>query len=330
MEIILAAVAAFLFGAVTVYMIMKSKIDASESRIEQAQALANSEVHTRVEERLEQLREETVEKTKRRVERELREELHDEVREDLSERLKADIEQSIKQDAEKDAKRLLDEARHEHDALLKDAELKTRELTLVAQKEAEDELRERRLALDKIEERLSKRENVLDSRGDKLDSREKSLEEQSKKIKDEQQELETSLANLEARHTEVTTELERIGRLTSDEARQEVIDRIIGDAKIKAAKQVRSIEEQAIDEADRRAKKVISIAVQRYAGEFAVERCVSVVQLPGDEMKGRIIGREGRNIRALEAATGIDVIIDDTPEAVARPKTGFAPKILIF
>ena len=303
--ILVAAVVAFLLGAAVAYMIMKSKLDASESRIEQAQLLARSEVQTRVDERIEKLRDETVEKTKKRVERELRDELHDEVRQELTEKLRADIEHSVRQEAERDAKRLTDEARHEHDALLKEAELKARELTLEAQKEAEDELRERRLGLDKIEERLTKREHALDARSDKLDARDKLFDERDELLKRQAADLTQDREALDARKDELTQELERIARLTGEEARQEVIERILGEAKIKAAKQVRAIEEEAIDEADRRAKKVISIAVQRYAGEFAVERCVSVVQLPTDEMKGRIIGREGRNIRALEAATGI-------------------------
>lgn len=323
MDIILAAVIAFLFGAFMVYMVMKSKIDAGESRVEQARAEASSQIQARVDERIDKLRDETVEKTRKRVERELREELHEEVREELTQRLKVDIEKSLQQDAEKDIKRALDEAHHKRDALLKDAELKARELTLEAQKEAEEELRERRLALDKVEERLSKREHTLDARSDKLDVREKGFDQRDGDLKAQHTQIDTWRAELSQKDAQFSTELERIGRLSSDEARQEIIERVIGEAKIEAAKQVRTIEEEAMDEADRRAKKVISIAVQRYAGEFAVERCVSVVQLPGDEMKGRIIGREGRNIRALEAATGIDVIIDDTPEAVIV--SGFDP-----
>ena len=115
----------------------------------------------------------------------------------------------------------------------------------------------------------------------------------------------------QARH-----EMEKVAGLTREEAKRSIIDEIVGQARNEAAKHIRLVEEEAREEADRRAKRILTVAIERMAGEFVAERTVAVVPLPSDEMKGRIIGREGRNIRAIEAATGVDIIIDDTPEAV--------------
>ena len=131
---------------------------------------------------------------------------------------------------------------------------------------------------------------------------------------------EKSLADKEAEHQamldEARRELEAVAELTREEAKRAIIDEIVGQARNEAAKHIRLVEEEAREEADRRAKRILTIAIERMAGEFVAERTVAVVPLPSDEMKGRIIGREGRNIRAIEAATGVDIIIDDTPEAV--------------
>lgn len=312
-----------LIGVVIVYLYMKSKLDREALQAENARNEANALVQTRVDEKIEELRDETVEKTKKRVERELREELTPDLREELNEKLTKELEPAIMASAEKEAEKVAKEASAERDSILKDAELKAKELVLKATNEAEDELKERRVGLDKIEERLAKRESSLDVRAEKLDEKESGIEAREVSAREAEEANTTRAGEIEAREQEVVSELERVAKLSSDEARAEVIDKIVGQAKLDAAQQVRLIEEEAMDEADRRAKKVISVAVQRYAGEFAAERCVSVVQLPSDEMKGRIIGREGRNIRALEAATGIDVIIDDTPEAVIV--SGFDP-----
>lgn len=312
-----------LIGVVIVYLYMKSKLDREALQAENARNEANALVQTRVDEKLEELRDETVEKTRKRVERELREELTPNLREELNEKLTRELEPAIKASAEKEAEKVVKEAAAERETILKDAELKAKELALEATNEAEDELKERRAGLDKIEARLAKRESSLDARAEKLDEKESGVEAREARARETEEANTARAGEIDAREQDVVAELERVAKLSSDDARAEVIDKIVGQAKLDAAQQVRLIEEEAMDEADRRAKKVISVAVQRYAGEFAAERCVSVVQLPTDEMKGRIIGREGRNIRALEAATGIDVIIDDTPEAVIV--SGFDP-----
>ncbi len=131
---------------------------------------------------------------------------------------------------------------------------------------------------------------------------------------------EKSLGDKEGEHQalldQARRELEAVAGLTREEAKRSIIDEIVGQARNEAAKHIRLVEEEAREEADRRAKRILTVAIERMAGEFVAERTVAVVPLPSDEMKGRIIGREGRNIRAIEAATGVDIIIDDTPEAV--------------
>jgi ribonuclease Y len=234
-----------------------------------------------------------------------------------------EIKQEVRRRAEADAARLVEEGKLKREAAIKQGELDAKELTLKAQREAEAELKERRANLEKVEERLDKREAGLDARAEKLDEREAQAKARDAKATRDEEALAKRVVQLDEREATIQRELERIAAMTGDEARKLVMDQIVGQASIDAAKRARQVEEEAMEEADRRAKRVISIAVQRWAGEYAAEKSVSVVSLPSDEMKGRIIGREGRNIRALEAATGVDVIIDDTPEAVII--SGFDP-----
>ncbi len=320
---ILYGVGGLLFGLIAMFLVMRVKIEAEKNRLDAELTRAQADVKQRVDERLDALRDETVLKTRTRVERELREELEVDVRRELEDRFRDEVEQQARARAEVEAERLIVEARAERESAVKEAKLKAQEILLQAQKDAEVELRERRASVEKVEERLTRRESTLDERIEKLDKREAQLKAVEADNERAQDALTARQQAIEVRASGVDAALERVAGLTRDEARQEVMDRIIGEAKIAAAKKARAVEEEALEEADRRAKKVLSIAVQRYAGEYAAERCVSVVSLPTDEMKGRIIGREGRNIRALEAATGVDVIIDDTPEAVIV--SGFDP-----
>ncbi len=322
MEIIYALVGAAVGGLIA-FFFMKSKVELEQSKREAERSKADAEMQRKIDERVETLRDETVEKTRKRVERELKDELEDEVREGLEAKYAEEVREQLEASTREEVRRLETEVEAKRDAILKDAELKATELGLAAKREAEEELKERRQALEKADERLSKREELLDTRASKLDEREVEVKATTATLDARKATLSEKETEVASREGEVQAELERVARLSSEEAKREVVERAAGEAKIEAARTVRTIEEEAMDEAGRRAKKILSVAVQRYAGEYAVERAVNVVQLPSDDLKGRIIGREGRNIRALEAATGVDVIIDDTPEAVIV--SGFDP-----
>jgi ribonuclease Y len=307
--VVAALVIGLLLGAIIAYVVASN------------QAQATSQQRLMVE--LDKLRDETIEKTRSRVEQRLREDLTGEVKHALEVKHEDEIKQEVRRRAEADAARLVEEGKLKREAAIKQGELDAKELTLKAQREAEAELKERRANLEKVEERLDKREAGLDARAEKLDEREAQAKARDAKATRDEEALAKRVVQLDEREATIQRELERIAAMTGDEARKLVMDQIVGQASIDAAKRARQVEEEAMEEADRRAKRVISIAVQRWAGEYAAEKSVSVVSLPSDEMKGRIIGREGRNIRALEAATGVDVIIDDTPEAVII--SGFDP-----
>ena len=220
------------------------------------------------------------------------------------------------QNAEETAQRVLGEARAEADAIRKEAEIKAKESILQARGEAEKESRERRRELQQVERRLSAREESLEKRAEQIEKREADSTKREQTLSQQERQL----AQREEQCTRVVEEarqqLERVAGLTREEAKHTLIEQMADTARHEAAKRIRLVEEEARAEADRKAKKIISIAIERLAGEFVAERTVSAVHLPSDDMKGRIIGREGRNIRAIEAATGVDLIVDDTPETV--------------
>jgi ribonuclease Y len=211
---------------------------------------------------------------------------------------------------------VLTEARGEAEAIRKEAELQGKESILQAREEFEQEVKEQRREIQQTEKRLAAREETLDRRTEQIDRRDTESKKREQGIKDREQMITGRQEELERLVEDTRNQLERTAGLTRDEARKQLIQSMVDEAKHEAAKHIRLIEQEAREEADRQAKKIVSIAIERLAGEFVAERTVSVVQLPSDDLKGRIIGREGRNIRALEAATGVDLIIDDTPEAV--------------
>jgi ribonuclease Y len=220
------------------------------------------------------------------------------------------------QNAEETAQRVLEEARAEADTIRKEAEIQAKESILQARGEAEKESRERRRELQQVERRLSTREEGLEKRAEQIEKREAEGTKREQTISQQERQL----AQREEQCTHVVEEarqqLERVAGLTREEAKHTLIEQMTDTARHEAAKRIRLVEEEARAEADRKAKKIICIAIERLAGEFVAERTVSAVHLPSDDMKGRIIGREGRNIRAIEAATGVDLIVDDTPETV--------------
>jgi ribonuclease Y len=189
--------------------------------------------------------------------------------------------------------------------------------------EFDNETKETRSELKKQEKRIIQKEENLDRKIEQQEKREKELsrleketEKRSEQIADKENEL-TALVGEQKR------QLEKISTLTADQAKELLLRAMENEARYDGAKLIKKIENEAKEEADKKAKRILATAIQRYAADYVAERTVSVVQLPSEEMKGRIIGREGRNIRALESATGIDLIIDDTPEAVIL--SGFNP-----
>jgi ribonucrease Y len=218
--------------------------------------------------------------------------------------------------AQGEAERLFDEAKSKSELLVKEAELKAKDLLVESRAAAERELRDSRRDLAALESKLQNREEALDKRLEAFERREMDLNRRDQSLRNREKDIADKEIERKALVDEARAKLETVAGLTRDEAKRTLIDEMIGQARQEAARHIRIVEEEAREEADRRAKRIISIAIERLAGEFVAERTVSVLALPSDEMKGRIIGREGRNIRAIEAATGVDIIIDDTPEAV--------------
>ncbi len=209
------------------------------------------------------------------------------------------------QQAEEQASRLLAEAETRQKELLLAA--KDEQLTLRNQLEAE--LKERRAEAARVEQRLAQKEENLDRKVESFERREQSL-------RDREASIETLRSEAEELRLKQATELERVSNLTVDEARAQLLTAIEVEVRDEGSRRVREMEKEVEATAGVRARKILATAIQRYTSEVTAENTVSVVQIPSDEMKGRIIGREGRNIRAIEAATGVDLIIDDTPDAV--------------
>jgi ribonucrease Y len=214
------------------------------------------------------------------------------------------------------AERALLEARNEAEAIRKEAELKGKESILQSKEAFEQEVREQRRELQQNEKRLVSREETIDRRNEQVEKRDNDTKRREQTLKDREESVSGKHEELEKLVEQTRNQLEQTAGLTRDEARKQLITSMVDEARHEAAKHIRLVEQEAKESADRQAKKIVSIAIERLAGEFVAERTVSVVHLPSDDLKGRIIGREGRNIRALEAATGVDLIIDDTPEAV--------------
>lgn len=219
-------------------------------------------------------------------------------------------------DAVETAQRTIAESRTEAETIRREAEIKAKEILVQARAEAERESRERRRELAQLERRLVQREESLEKRGELVEKREAESARREQALRDQELALEQQRQELARMAEETRQQLERVAGLTREEAKRTLIEQMVEESRHAAARRIRLVEEEARAEADRRAKKIVTVAIERLAGEFVAERTVSVVHLPSDDMKGRIIGREGRNIRAIEAATGVDLIIDDTPEAV--------------
>jgi ribonuclease Y len=212
--------------------------------------------------------------------------------------------------------RIVEEAKKEADNIKKEAILQAKESLLKTKGEFEREARERKTELDKLEARLRSKEENQEKRIDMMVQKESNIENREKGLQQKESSLHEKHERLNRIIDEQKEKLEKIAGVTAEEAKAQLIQSMETEAKREAAILIRKAEEDAKRIADKKAQEIIAYSIQRYAGDFVAESTVSVVNLPTDEMKGRIIGREGRNIRAIEAATGVDLIIDDTPEAV--------------
>ncbi len=222
----------------------------------------------------------------------------------------------VNTNAQQTAGRILEEASKDARAVRKEAEVHARETLVQAKTHAEQAARERRKEVEEFERRLQVKEENVDRKEERVERQASDLGRSADALAGRERAFAEHEKNHQQLLDQVRTQLEQVAGLTREEAARALTDQMTQDARATAAKRVRQIEEEAREESDRRARKIVSIAIERLAGDFVTERTVSVVQLPSDDMKGRIIGREGRNIRAIEAATGVDLIVDDTPGTV--------------
>ena len=212
--------------------------------------------------------------------------------------------------------RITSEAKKEAENIKKEAILQAKDNLLKAKNEFERETRDRRTEIEKVEERIHQKEENLDKKTDLFAQREAIIEKRENTVIDKETLLNEKHDRVDKIIEEQREQLEKIAGISSEEAKESLVQLMVDDARHEAGGVIRKIEEETKRESEKRSSEILAYAVQRYSSDFVAEHTVSVVNLPSDEMKGRIIGREGRNIRAIEAATGTDLIIDDTPEAV--------------
>ncbi|MBN2428158.1 MAG: ribonuclease Y [Deltaproteobacteria bacterium] len=231
--------------------------------------------------------------------------------------------QSRMADAKAAADKIIETAKKEADTLRKEAQIQAKDTVLQAKIEWENEIREERRELQASEKRLLQKEENLERKLGHLDTKEEELARKEQSLNDRLTQHAKKEKEIDSLLLKQREQLESLSGISSEEAKSRLMEEMESAARHDCAKHIKQIEDEAKETADKKAKKIMALAIQRYAGDYVAERTVSVVPLPSDEMKGRIIGREGRNIRAIEAATGIDLIIDDTPEAVIL--SGFNP-----
>lgn len=218
--------------------------------------------------------------------------------------------------AQQEAKHILGKAREEAEKIKREASIAAKEKQLNLKAEFERQTRERSRKLNELERRLVRKEENLERKYHVLERKERDFSQKERRVYNRERELNEKQREYEQMSRKVLEEIERIANLSREEAKKELMKKMEDEAKLEAVQNLRRIEEETREKGQTIAREIISQAIQRSAAEHVVETTVSVVDLPSDDMKGRIIGREGRNIRALELATGVDIIVDDTPEAV--------------
>jgi ribonuclease Y len=219
-------------------------------------------------------------------------------------------------DAGLTSSRIIEEARKEASNIIADTNLEAKEIIFAAKSQSDTEAKERLKEVSAAEKRIHQREEMFDNKLALLDKRELEVKKGEQSLSDRSRYVEKMKAEVENLHKEHIEKLEQISGMDSKQAKKELMDSLESEARHEAAKLLKQISDEAEAEADKKAKRILSTAIQRYSADVVSARTVSVVNLPGEEMKGRIIGREGRNIRSIEAVTGVDLIIDDTPDAV--------------
>jgi len=222
-----------------------------------------------------------------------------------------------------EASQILEESKRESETLIKEADLEIKDKLFKMKSEFDTDTRDTRFEFKKRERRIIQKEENVERKTEQLERRDRDIFKKEKKLAKKEEHIEHSEKKYSELIEEQKRHLEQISGLTAEQAKELLIRAMENEARHEGARLIKKIENETKETADKKAKNIMATAIQRYASDFVAERTVSVVQLPSDEMKGRIIGREGRNIRAIEAATGIDLIIDDTPEAVIL--SGFNP-----
>lgn len=216
----------------------------------------------------------------------------------------------------KTAEDIISKAKRESDDIIKESKLEAKDIVNKGKAEIEREVREKRNDLKAQEKRIIQKEEAVDKKMESLEKKEESLAQKDAEYDKRLKEIEATKERINEMKQNIIFETEKIANMTSEEAKQMLVAQMVDDAKLEAARTLRELEEETKAEADKKARSIISTAIQRCAPEYISEITVTVVALPSDEMKGRIIGREGRNIRTFESVTGVDIIVDDTPEAV--------------
>ncbi|MCC7201455.1 MAG: ribonuclease Y [Nitrospirae bacterium] len=232
------------------------------------------------------------------------------------------MEDKVKEGREQ-AERIIRDAEREAETKRKEIEIEAKDKLYQARMDIERETKDKQTELLSLEKKLGQKETHLDKKGDQLDRKDNDLHRKDRELSTREKLATEKMEQYEQALRSAREQLERISGMSAEEAKKHLMQVMEDEAKFEAAKIMKHIEDEAKNEAEKKAKEIITTAIQRYANEHVTEVAVSVVNLPNDEMKGRIIGREGRNIRALESATGVDFIVDDTPEAVII--SGFDP-----